>query len=377
MKCLISITKLPNLTLLYFFLLFLFKVFLNFIKKEFRKNNNNIKDDNFRFLFLIFMCLGECLSIVYFIIRYLKTKNEKDELNNENFNIQELSKSYIFYINNYKNDYHNFGSFFSFLKDYKIILIIFLISLSDFINSMFLFKYAVNFYGVSGLTGLILYKILFKYQIYKHHILSIIILVISSIVQIIISFLKQSKSDKEVNYATKTIFETIYNIFVGMYIILIKYLIDIKHIESLIILFLQGIFELLISIFYYFIFNFNNIIIYIKQFFSLNLIDYLLLILFLICVSFYNVLIYLLSENTPSIYNLFIFNMAVYFSYFIFNSIKEYLKGLLLITFILNIINIIAMLIFVEFFVLNFCGLNFNCRISIRKREIEEKKIID
>ena len=137
-------------------------------------------------------------------------KKKKDEIKNEAAEKQELTISFIYYINNSKNNYHNFCSFFPFnFNDYKSIIIIFLISLCDFILSMFLFKYAVNFYGVSGITGLILYKILFKYQIYKHHILSIIILVISSLVQIAISFLKQTKSDKEVNYATKTIFETI------------------------------------------------------------------------------------------------------------------------------------------------------------------------
>ena len=374
MKCLISITKLSNLTLLYFFLLFLFKIILNLMKNEIKKNLFT-DDDNYKFIIVILMYISESLSIIYFIIRYFMTKKNKKRKNNKIIENKELEKTITFYLN---NNQHNFYSFFSFISsDYKSVFIIFLIALCDFITTMFLINYAVDFYGVSGITGLLLFKILFKYQIYNHHILSIIILAISSLAQIIISFFDQTNSDKNKNNFYKTFFEIIYNICNGLFLILIKYLIDIKHIETLIILFLHGIFGLLFSIIYYLILKYNETLIYIKNFFSLNMLDYLFLIFFIICVSFYNVLIYLLSENTPSIYNLFIYSMTVYFSHFILNGIKDHVKSLLLIiTFILNIINIFAMLIFVEFFVLNFCGFNYNCRVNIQNREIEEKKVI-
>ena len=383
MKCLISITKLPKFILLYFFLLFWSKIFLLLLKREIRHSlNNNWKFSIF--IYSVFMYLGECFSIFYFILRYKltkKKKNEKDEkIELENDSIENKEEiNFIFYINTNKFNYHNFCSFFPFnSNDYKNIFFIFSISLCDFIASMFLYKYSVDFYGVSGITGLLLFKILFKYQIYKHHILSIIILLISSLFQIIISiFFDQTNSVDNINPAFKTIFEIIFNICNGFFLILTKYLIDIKHIESLIVLFLEGIFGFIITILYYLISEFNDFITFCKELFSLNLESYLFIFLFVICVSFYNVLIVLLVERSPSIYCLFIFTIAVYFSHLIFFGIKKHLKGFLLITLILNMINIFAMLIFVEFFVLNFCGLNYNCRVSIRKREEEEKKIYE
>ena len=373
MKCLLSITKLSNLILLYFIFLFIFKIILNLMKNEIKKNL--FKDDNYKFILVLLMYFSESLSIIYFILRYFMTKKNKKRINNKIIKNKKLAKTLTFYLNNSEN---NFYSFFSFiLRDYKNIFIIFFISLCDFVTTMFLFNYAVDFYGVSGITGLLLFKILFKYQIYKHHILSIIILSISSLAQIIISFFEQTNSDKNKNNFYKTFFEIVYNICNGLFLVLIKYLIDIKHIESLIILFIQGIFGFLFTITYYLILKYNKTIIYIKNFFSLNILDYLFLFLFIFCVSFYNVILYLLSENTPSIYNLFIYSMTVYFSHFIFYGIKEHVRSLLLIiTFILNIINIFAMLIFVEFFVLNFFGFNYNCKVNIQKREIEEKKVI-
>ena len=385
MKCLISITKLPNKILKYFILLFGIKIVIFFIRKEIHNLNENHKLHFFTFF--IFMYLGECLSIFYFIYRYnmtKKKKNEKDEIvesddeNSENKTVEKKDEiSFIFYLNTNKYNYNNFSSFFPFnSKEYKNIFIIFSISLCDFITTNFLYKYSVDFYGVSGLTGLLLFKFLFKYQIYNHHILSIIILVISSLFQIIISiFLDQTNSEDKINPALKTFFEILFNISIGTLLILTKYLIDIKHIESLIVLFLQGFFGLTITILYYLIFK--DFISNCKEFFSLSLEYYLFIFLFLLLESVYNIFIVLLVENSPSIYSLFIFTMAVYFSNFIKIGIKKFLKGFLIISFILNIINIFAMLIFVEFFVLNFCGLNYNCRVSIRKRELEEKKIYE
>ncbi len=382
MKCLISITKLPNKILICFIFIFGLNLSLFYIRKKIHKLNekHNI------FFYFIFMYLGECLSIFYLIYRYKMTKKKKNEIDEvesdeENIENKDIEKkeeiSFIFYLNTNKYNYHNFYSFFPFnSKEYKNIFIIFSISLCDFITTKFLYKYSVDFYGVSGLTGLLLFKFLFKYQIYNHHILSIIILVISSLFQIIISiFLDQTNSEDKKNPALKTFFEILFNICIGTLLILTKYLIDIKHIESLIVLFLQGFFGLTITILYYLIFN--DFISNCKEFFSLSLEYYLFVFLFLFIESVYNISIVLLVENSPSIYSLFIFTMAVYFSNFIKIGIKNFLKGFLIISFILNIINIFAMLIFVEFFVLNFCGLNYNCRVSIRKRELEEKKIYE
>ena len=385
MKCIISITKLSNLTLIYTLLLFILKSFSDPLKKKinnilYNKNSSSI----YFFISLIFMYLGECLYIFIFIIRYIMNKNKKnkkeelDKLNNEKI-VKKEDINFIFYLNS-NNNYHNFYSFFPFgKKDYKNILILLLIFLFDFIISMFLINYGVDFYGVSGLSGLLLFKFLFKYQIYKHHLLSIFILIISSLVQIIISFFEQSDSkekDKK-KYIIFTLYEIFYNICIGFFFILIKYLIDIKNIDYLIILILEGIFGLIISNLYYLIFKYNTLKVYIKIIFSLGLNDYFYLVFFLICISIYNLLIIKLIEKAPSIYSLLIINMVVYFSHLFFCDIKEHLKGLLIITFILNIINIIAMLIFIEFFVLNFCGLNYNCKINIEKREIEEKKNLE
>ena len=90
---------------------------------------------------------------------------------------------------------------------------------------------------------------------------------------------------------------------------------------------------------------------------------------------FNNVIKFLLSENTPSIYNLLSYNITIYFSRFIvffesyfFNNIHY------LINFIMNILNIFAMFIFIEIIIFHFCGLDYNSRKSIKKREEEEKR---
>ena len=373
MKCLISIGKFSLRAYIRVILLFGLSILILYIRENMDMNEKEKSEKLFDFI--LFLFISESLSIFVFFYRYGRTKKKSFEKENRFSNeIRVNNSNFIKYEDKQKNDFQNCKSFFpNFKKNYGSYALIFFISLSDFFSYFFLMRYRFNYYGVSGICGLILFNCLFKCQTYKHHYLSLFILTLTSSGQITISIIVQLKYKKKID--EQIVLEILYNICNSFILVSEKYLIDKKDIDSFIILFFEGIFGLFCTIIVFFCSNYDDFFDFFKNFSKLSGLDIFLTFSYIIVMLFINVIKFLLSENTPSIYNLLTFNITVYFSRIIYFQNTSYFKNIYYLSnFILNIFNIFAMLIFIEIIIFNFCGLNYNTRDSIKKREEEEDK---
>ena len=370
MRCFISIGKFPCFAYFYMIILIGLKISHMHIRKIKYFDDKETKEKNFNFIILLF--IAESLSIFIFLIRYKKTKNSSDKKQNSINKEMRSNNSNFIIIENKKNNFQNFCSFFPSIKKDKInLIIIFIISICDCFSIYFSLIYSFYFYGISGIFGLLLFNSLFKCQTYKHHYLSLSILTITSIAQIII--LIYIRSNNKNNRLKYTIKEICYNIISAFILVSEKYLIEKRNIDSFIILSFEGFFGLLFSICFYLIKNSNDFFTYFKNFSKLKNLEIFQIGLYVLIILFNNIIKFLLSENTPSIYNLLSFNIAIYLSRFYINFKPYFFKKYYMINFILNIINVFAMLIFIEIIIFHCCGLDYNCRENIEKREKEDK----
>ena len=370
MKCFISIGKFPCFAYFYMILLIGIKISQMYLRKIKYFSDKETEEKNFNFSILLF--IAESLSIFIFLIRYKITKISSDKKQNNINKKMKPNNSNFIIIENKKNNFQNFISFFPSIKKNKInLFIIFIISICDCLSYYFSLVYSILFYGISGIFGLLLFNSLFKCQTYKHHYLTLFILIITSITQIII--LINFRSDNKNKRLKYTIKEICFNIINGFMLVSEKYLIEKRNIDSFIILFLEGIFGLVFSICFFLIKNSNDFFDYFKNFSNLKFYQIFQLVLYILIMLFGSVIKFLLSEKTPSIYNLLSFNIAVYLSRFYINFKPYFFRKYYLINFILNIINIFAMLIFIEIIIFRCCGLDYNCRENIEKREKDDK----
>ena len=370
MKCFISIGKFPCIAYFYMIVLLGLKISHMYIRKIKYFNDKETEEKNFNFIFLLF--IAESFSIFIFLYRFKKTKNSSDKnQNNINKEMKPNNSNFII-IKNKKNNFQNFTSFFpSIKKDKMSLFIILIISICDFFSIYYSLIYSFLLYGISGIFGLLLFNRLFKCQTYKHHYLTLFILTITSIAQIII--LINYRSENKNNRLKYTMKESGFNIISAFMLVSEKYLIEKKNIDSFIILFLEGIFGLIFSLCFFLIKNYNDCFTYFKNFSKLKILKILQLVLYVIIMLFNNVIKFLLSENTPSIYNLLSYNISIYLSRFYINFQPYFFKKYYMINFILNIINVFAMLIFIEIIIFHCCGLDYNCRENIEKRENDDK----
>ena len=245
MKCFISIGKFPCFAYFYMILLIGIKISQMYLRKIKYFSDKETEEKNFNFTILLF--IAESLSIFIFLIRYKITKISSDKKQNNINKKMKPNNSNFIIIENKKNNFQNFISFFPSIKKNKInLFIIFIISICDCLSYYFSLVYSILFYGISGIFGLLLFNSLFKCQTYKHHYLTLFILIITSITQIII--LINFRSDNKNKRLKYTIKEICFNIINGFMLVSEKYLIEKRNIDSFIILFLEGIFGLVFSI---------------------------------------------------------------------------------------------------------------------------------
>ena len=345
---------------LIFALILLIFMFLNqFNLYEYRKN---IYFENNYPLFSLLRYLSLLLS---FFLYYKETKNN-------DINLQVLKK----FIKN-KNiiDYYKRNKKSNlFLKQNIFILII--ISIIDLIDQNF-FYFQLRIGGqLTQITSFILFTYLYQQKIYKHHLIAIIMALVSFLTPI--NFIFKNYKYKKINLLNSII---TFNLF-GFKIVFEKYLIEKRYFNRFLLLFYKGIFGIILTIIsqiiYFFInknmlINFKLIFKYKLFFFNCFLFTFLEEIFFIILIN-----------QTKNIISLFIYIfwkfILINFLPLIHKNFYDYDNNIILYK-ISDILNIIFSLIFMEIIILKFCNYNKNVNNEISKRaereSLEINKILD
>ena len=359
MKLFFSIICISKIAVIYSLLYVAFNFLYFYLYKKITKkigNNDDDKEKNKNF----YLCLMKSLSNILLIILYYILNKKNEENSNEN-NI--ISKSggdtsnsnlqiQIFVLKEKKSCNINF----------IIIFYIFICSLIDFLILFYVKRTITS--GFTFFFGFIFFIYIYKHTIYIHHYFGLIIILTVGIIKTIIILIKNQNQKEEL------IRSLVINSLLGFQIVIEKYLIEIKFVNKIIILTIEGIFELFFLVVYVFIYykildhklfsNFYYLYIFILlvdlfvNFSRINSIEYNKNIVFLLFFIFSNYI----STHLLKIKDKKIDDKPFYFI-------------------ILEIINIFGCLILMELLVLNFCKLNKNIKPQLIKREELDMQIIN
>ena len=231
---------------------------------------------------------------------------------------------------------------------------------------MFTIKIKSNTWILDILFTLIFYYLSFKIKLYKHHYLSIILIILLGIILDLV--LKNLQSD--INYNVLLLLLSLSReIIYSLYVVTNKYLFEKKFCSVYEIIFFNGLIELILfsifSIFDYYFFKFDNY----DYFTDFNYIKLLVIIgtvitqfgLF-ICIFYTN------KKNTPChIFIIYVFGKLAYYLDFSRNSIMIIIVQLFI---------LILLLIFNEIIEINCFGLSkYTKKNIINRAEKEEKEI--
>ena len=181
---------------------------------------------------------------------------------------------------------------------------------------------------------------------------------------IILFFKKEIQNEKE-----EYIRSLVINSLLGFQIVIEKYLIEIKFVNKIIILTIEGIFELFFLVVYVIIYY----IILDHKLFSNFYYIYIFVLLVDLFINFSRINS---IEYNKNIVSLLIFIFSKYISTHLL-KIKDKKIDKPFYFIILEIINIFGCLIMMELLVLNFCKLNKNIKPQLIKREELDMQIIN
>ena len=307
--------------------------------------------------------LGMCLSVILLLI--YKKKNKEEIFGSNNKNSKKNIKFELVYTNEYENiSYNKFQYiFFSSILDFIITILICEFCLKIELNMWFfdiLFIYLLSF-------------LLFHIKIYRHQIISILIIIIAGIILDIMS------NNYEFSYDTiiPLIIKFICEIFLSFIVILNKYTMEKKFCPAYELCFYQGLFTFIFyAIFSIFTTIFDFFDNYKRYFNDINkdnkTKEILMVILIMILNFIYNIFIFATIEKTTSFHIMIVI---------IIGELAPYIKKLFTseTSKMINIIFIIDLcfiffitLIFNEIIILNFCGMQKNTKKFISYRAEEE-----
>ena len=317
--------------------------------------------------FMLGINAGFGMSLAVFPYIYLERYSEshKKEKQIKNKSLEEIKKR-----NNPK------------IKKEKY-LIIFLCALMDFVQKVlvFIFHYSItNNIWIFNIVFLNVFTyMLYKTPIYKHHLLSMGIMILFGIGLNVVNLYSMKKEDLSILFLSMFI-EIIYS----MAIVLAKYGMDYKFCSPFEITFYEGIFALIFNIIFLIIstnvpldknFKYNNLLKvseykgkkYIDNFYTytehLDFIEILLFIVTMIGRVLFNLFSHITIKNFTSSHVILLLIMGE-----ISLDWAEKKTSDVLITAGIFIVELFMLLVFCELIELNFCGLEENTKRNIKER---------
>ena len=308
----------------------------------------------------IFISFSDLFMIVPYIIYKIRSKKVVHNDNNE-LNQMDTKFEYIYEENNIEDDIK--------YKERYILLIgiIFFINYIMFVKT---FEMKTNTWIVYILFTSIFYYIIFKAKLFKHHYLSIIIILI---IGLIIDLIQGNIQNDFTNNIVSLILSFIRVILLSFNYVIIKYTMEKKFVSLYEIGLFNGIINLILfiifAIFDYFFFHIDNYAEYFNNFNGKEV-----LVIFGLMFSQFGIYLPLFiidKNNSPChIFIIFIFGQLAYYI-----NLQENL----VIVIICLIIILFFSLIFNEIIEINFCGLSHNTKKNIITRaetEVDESIII-
>ena len=369
-------------------ILFLYPIFIKIRNLILPLINDNIIFDVFRFyLSLVF-------SIIFTIIIYKRTKiidkiNEPNEKNNESNSSIEIAKSDIEWINPLKIKEQTENKMKKRKKIIFIILLVFIGLIANIFYIIFhnLFRedheipvlaleigrqsigtfFEIIFFLIFGISIL-------NNKIYKHHLVSLIILIFN----LIIMFISYTIYFRMITLKI-ILYYFLYDFFFCLSYILGKKYLDMFYGKPFsLMVYIGSITSIILFIYDIISFaiihdednNVNGIILGIKNNFNLSFIFIILDILFYfitnigiwLTIYFFTPFHFIISESISE---------YIYLTYDYFSG-TNYKKSDVIIYSLIYIINIFFSLVFNEIIILNFCNMNYNTKKYIERREREE-----
>ena len=326
-----------------------------------------------------FMFLGEFIAglIIHLYLRKIETKR------------QEKKEQFFMSIKLIRSEENDIDYFVPIDNKKKILFLIFIAAFLDivifYIDIGVLSKFKVlsasismRLYGFATIAAFFTYVYTLKLPIYRHHKLSLLIIGICLIVIIITEYFFQ-KMDTTMDYKKFTVVLVIIiisQIFVSTQDSIEKYLFEYDYISPFIVLMYEGIFGFLLTFFFFFTGDYFHDIIQIK---NPGTIIPLIFLLFLYMIlsglkNIFRVVTIKIYSPMESILTYYFIN-PIYFPYYCIRQGDFKQKDgdrinplyLVLNTIIAVIISFCGC-IYVEFIILNFCGLDSETHHQISER---------
>ena len=295
---------------------------------------------------------------LFMIIPHLMIKRQIISYHNESeFNLTD-DKSQLIY-----NDNNDVSVLMK--GKYPFIILSSFLASSQGIIVLFVKDIISNTWILDILFTLIFYYLLFKIKLYKHHYLSIILIILSGIILDLILGNLQSDANKSLLLFLLSLFR---EIIFSLNIVINKYLFEKKFCSTYEIIFFNGVFGLIyfgiFAIFDYYFFKFDNFEEYFSNF---NIIELLVIFGMIITQLGLNLSnLFTNKKNSPC--HVFIIYVFGKFAYYIILSINS----LIIIIFLIFIL--FLSLIFNEIIEINCFGLSKYTKKNIIKRAENEEK---
>ena len=281
----------------------------------------------------------------------------------------------------------------------KIYLLIFITSFLDFVEIIICYVYLpkfnnlsnslfIRFYCILTIISSLFFRFLLKYKIYKHQFFSLIIIGIC-LALIIITEISFQKINELLTYS-ELILAIIYLIFVHLFLSLLdcieKYLYDYDFVNEFQVLMFQGLFGLIIALFYYIK---ENPLIEIKKIFNTISVGKFILFLFLLLMySVFTGLKNIYRVTTNKIFNPVTKSLADYLMnpffiiyYFLFEKDFYGNDGSNIYFFLINLFLAIIIdfcgLVYNEFIILFFWGLEYDTHKEVSIRALSKDDLLE
>ena len=234
------------------------------------------------------------------------------------------------------------------------------------LQSIFLvcsFEIKTNAWIWNILFSSIFYYLIFKVKLYKHHILSIILIII---IGLIIDLVTNNLQTEIVDNTVFLVMKFLKELFFSFHIVLAKYVMEIKYASVYEFSFYMGVFNLIfLGIFVIFDYNYIGIYNYEEYFNNFNFTE--LLVIFDIIITQLGInlgTLFTAKNNSPChVFIIFVFGQLAYY---------KNLKDDLILVIISLILILFLSLIFNEIIEINFCGLSHNLKRNIASRAESE-----
>lgn len=330
------------------------------------------KLSDFPILLYMGASFGMSLSFIFVIIYKYKNKFNKEKINKAKIKKDKKNRDSKNDKTKYKNNHKNYSLNIDYEKDDKFkFIFIFLCGLLDFFETFLIFKFCsevkLNLWIFDILFLSLFSYLIFRTRIYRHHILSIIIIIGTGLIlDFVVGYYNGLLEIKNLIF-----FNLLTEILISLDVAITKYTMETKFYSPYEMCCYIGIMELIIYSLLFSLSNFFNKLDTFKvDFKEFEIMDLFVFIIIIIMKLFYNLFNFITVKNTSISHFMLIFIIGELSDYII-DIIDNDFKSYKIIAIITGFIVILFMtLIFNEIFELNCCGLAKNTKrnISIRAK---------